>query len=168
MTAARGKTSEAIGLVRNCLADVLASEGWRLQGADNAVSAWNALATPGKLGSIVTLWTGETIVEQAEASLVTDLAFSVWICARRHEQDNGARRQAQAADDLAASEAHDRIKAALLGLDVSPVGAGPQDIRPVYQGSSQLSTPDGIPIDGIEQRWAIRIAAQGATAQVEG
>lgn len=163
-----GKTSAAIGLVRERLAAVLAEEGWKLQGADNAVSAWNALATPGKLGTIVALWTGETVVEQAEESLVTDLAFSVWIAARRHEQDNGTRRQAQEAGDLAASEAHDRIKAALLALDVSEVGAGPQDIRPVYQGSGQLSTPDGLPIDGIEQRWAVRIAAAGEAPGAEG
>ena len=119
-----GKTSAAIGLVRERLAAVLAEEGWKLQGADNAVSAWNALATPGKLGTIVALWTGETVVEQEEESLVTDLAFSVWIAARRHEQDNGTRRQAQEVGDLAASEAHDRIKAALLALDVSEVGRG--------------------------------------------
>lgn len=155
-----GITSTAIGLVRGCLAAVLEGEGWRLQGADTALSAWNALAAPGKLGTIVAVWNGDTPVEQVEGSLVTDCAFSVWIVGRRHEQDNGTRRQAQGDDDLAVSEVHDRIKTALLGLDISSVGAGDQDTRPVYQGASQLSTPDGLPIDGIEQRWSVRIAAQ--------
>lgn len=153
------KTSAAIGAVRDALAEAFAADGWKLQGADSPFSAWNSLATPGKLGTIVAVWTGETPVEQVAESLVVDLAFSVWICARRHEVDNAARRQAQSPSDLALSEAHDRAKAVLLGLDISAIGAGAQDVRPVYQGCSQLATPDGLPVDGIEQRWAVRLAA---------
>ena len=97
------KTSTAIHAVRDCLAAALSAEGWKLQGADSALSAWNALATPGKLGTIVAVWTGETPVEQVADSLVNDLAFSVWIVGRRHEVDNAARRQAQSAADLAVS-----------------------------------------------------------------
>ena len=154
------KTSTAINAVRDCLQAAFGADGWKLQGADSALSAWNALATPGRLGTIVAVWTGETPVEQAADSLVADLAFSVWILGRRHEQDNAARRQAQSPADLAVSEAHDRAKAALLALDMSALGAGPQDVCPVYQGCSQLATPDGLPLDGIEQRWTVRMGAE--------
>lgn len=154
----QGSISLAFNAIRDAIEPLLQEWKWTLQRTDNAFSAWNALAAPNSSGCVVMFAGSDRVVAQSQRALVVDVTVSMFVMARRHLLDNGTARQSERPGDLSLMEVNNKIKFAMLGLTL-PADAipNPHDAVPRYVGFTQLSLPDGSPLDGIEQQWQLRL-----------
>lgn len=150
-----GAASAAITYIRTELAQVFEAAGWELLTADSKFAAWNILFTAGNSGVGIIGWNGDSKVSQAGASLVINLKLSITISGRRHLQDPALGKLARTdADRGRLMEVHDRVKGAMLGLSMpSEIIAEAIGAIPVYSVSVPVFSPEGIPLDAIEQTW---------------
>lgn len=159
-----GSTSSILNAIRDAVRAAVAPLAWKVSSTDNALSVYTALAEPCDKGTCVILWRGEGVQQQAYRSLVARAQFSVYLRARRHLLDPGAKLASQTEGDYRLLEAHDRVKAALLTL-VLPSSSIPntrQNDNLAYEGSAPVQTDKGFPSDILEQRWAAMAREQFA------
>ena len=155
-----GTIIPAIQHVRGVLETVLAPFKWSVLTAENPFQKWNILAATRKTGYCVVSWKSDSTVDQATRALVIRAKIAITICGRI-DLDNPATGKLAVANDPNAPalfEIHDRIKGAMLATSLPEAGKAEVGAEiPLYGGSAQLTTPDGFPLDAIEQTWEVEL-----------
>ena len=156
----QGAITSAIQHVRMSLESVLDPYKWPLLTADNPFQKWNILAATRRTGFGIVSWKSDSVVAQAGRSLVVKARLTVTLCARIDLAAPAVGKIVQQSDGTAPAlfEIHDRVKGAMLALTM-PDAIVPEPGAEValYAGSQPLATPDGFPLDGIEQTWEIEL-----------
>ncbi len=167
-TRRQGSSSLALAAVRQALAPVLAEVEWELLEADSRFSAWNILAAPGNGGIGIILTDGESVQQQAQRSLVTNLSVVVVLAGRKHLLDPAAARIAARSNGAGLEDVADRVKGAMLSMSL-PANTipNPACAVPNYAGRTELVTPDGIPLDGCELRFSLMLAERFSPENVD-
>lgn len=155
-----GAIAAAIQHVRTSLEAALAPYKWPLLTAENPFQKWNILAATRRTGFGIVSWKSDSAVGQAGRSLVVKARLTVTLCARMDTAAPAVGKLVQQADGAAPAlfEIHDRVKGAMLAMTM-PDAIVPEPGAEVamYAGSQPLTTPDGFPLDGIEQTWEIEL-----------
>jgi hypothetical protein len=155
-----GAITAAIQHIRTSLEAVLAPYKWPLLTAENPFQKWNILSATRSTGFGIVSWKSDAPVAQHRGSLVIKARLAITLCARVDLSDPalGKVRQPNAGTAPALFEIHDRVKGAMLALAMPPeIVAEPGAEVPVYGGSLPLTTPDGMPLDAIEQTWEVEL-----------
>lgn len=143
--------------VRAVLADILTPFGWEVSTADTPFQKFHALAADGDKGHCVVSWKGDTPLGQANRTLVIKASIAVTLAARG-DLFNPALGKLQG-DGARLFEIHDRVKGAMLAMSLPEVSVPePGAEVALYGGSVPLVSPDGIPLDAIEQTWEVELA----------
>lgn len=156
-----GAITEAIQHVRTTLEAALAPYKWPLLTAENPFQKWNILAATRRTGFGIVSWKSDSAVAQAGRSLVVKVRLAVTLCARMDTSAPAVGKLVQKADGAAPAlfDVHDRVKGAMLAITMpDAIVPEPGAEIAIYGGSQPLTTPDGIPLDGIEQTWEIELA----------
>lgn len=156
----RGAISQAIQYLRSSLEAVLGPYKWALLTADNPFQKWNILAAPLNTGFCIVSWKSDSPVSQSQRSLVVKAKLAITICARASLSDSATHKLPGSSDggDPRLFEIHDRVKGAMLAITMpSEVVPEPGAEIPIYGGSAPLTTPDGMPLDAIEQTWEVEL-----------
>lgn len=157
---ANGSIAAAIQHVRTTLEAALAEYKWPLLTAENPFQKWNILAATRRTGFAVVSWKSDSAVAQAGRSLVVKARLAITLCARMDVAAPAVGKIVQQADGTAPAlfEIHDRVKGAMLAMTL-PTSVVPEAGAEVamYAGSQPLTTPDGFPLDGIEQSWDVEL-----------
>lgn len=151
-----GATTLAIQYVRTVVEAVLTTYKWTLATADNPFQVWNALLTPRQSGIAVISWKSDSVVSQSQDSLVIRARLAITLCARAELADQATMRLQSRGESAEPRlfQIHDRIKGAMLAARLpSTVYPNAAQTYLQYAGSQALTSPDGIPLDGIEQIW---------------
>ena len=151
-----GSTTIAMLYLRGVLDAALDGYGWTLLTADTPFQAWNALFAPRRSGIAVVSWKSDSVVSQSQDSLVIRARLAITICARAELADQATMKLQSRGEstDPRLFEIHDRIKGAMLHARLpSTVYPNAANTYIMYAGSTALTSPDGIPLDGIEQTW---------------
>lgn len=155
-----GAITAAIQHVRTSLETALAPYKWPLLSAENPFQKWNILAATRRTGFGIVSWKADSAVAQAGRSLVVKARIVVTLCARMDVSAPALGKIVQQADQTAPAlfEIHDRVKGAMLAMTM-PEAIVPEPGAEVatYAGSQSLTTPDGLPLDGVEQTWEIEL-----------
>jgi len=151
-----GTTTLAMLYVRGVVETALDTYKWTLATADNPFQAWNVLMAPRNSGVAVISWKSDSVVSQSQDSLVIRARLAITICARAELADQATMKLQSRGEstDPRLFEIHDRIKGAMLHARLpSTVYPNAANTYIMYAGSTALTSPDGIPLDGIEQTW---------------
>lgn len=152
----KGSITETIMAVRATLEATLADAGWRVLTAETPFHKWNILYSNRAAGICVVSWKSDSSENQAGHDLITRPRISVTIAARILLGDHALGQLANQVshDRPALLEMHDRVKGALLTMEI-PMSARANDVEKTlyYSGATTLNTPDGFPVDAIEQTW---------------
>lgn len=155
-----GAITAAIQHVRDSLEAVLSPYKWALLTAENPFQKWNILAATRSTGFCVVSWKSDAPLAQSSQSLVIRAKLAITICARMDFADvaTGKLRQPSGGTGPALFEIHDRVKGKMLSLSM-PAAGRPQAQSEflIYGGSVPLTTPDGFPLDAIEQTWDVEL-----------
>lgn len=156
----RGAITAAVQYLRTSLDAVLDPYKWPLLTAENPFQKWNILAATRSTGFGIVSWKADSALAQAGRSLVVRARIAVTLCARMDVAAPALGKIVQQADGTAPAlfEIHDRVKGAMLAITM-PDAIVPEPGAEVilYVGSQSLTTPDGLPLDGIEQTWEIEL-----------
>jgi len=154
----QGAITAAIQHVRTTLEAALATYKWPLLTAENPFQKWNILAATRSTGFGIVSWKSDSGVAQAGRSLVVRAKLAVTLCARMDAANPATAKLANATGAPALMEIHDRVKGAMLAMTMPPavVPEAGAEVA-IYGGSQPLTTPDGFPLDGIEQTWEIEL-----------
>lgn len=156
----RGAITAAIQHVRASLEAALDKYKWPLLTAENPFQKWNILAATRRTGFGIVSWKSESAVAQAGRSLVVRARIVVTLCARMDTAAPAGGKIVQQADGTAPAlfEIHDRVKGAMLAMTMPPaVVPEPGAEVAMYAGSQPLTTPDGFPLDAVEQTWEVEL-----------
>lgn len=156
----RGAITAAIQHIRFVLAESLSPYKWPLLTAENPFQKWNILAATRSTGFAIVSWKADSPVDQATRALVIRAKISVTLCRRMDIDNPAAGKLVQQSGGTAPAllEMNDRVKGAMLALTMpSAIVPEPGAEVPIYGGSVSLTTPDGMPLDAIEQTWEIEL-----------
>lgn len=155
----KGALTKAILHIRDKLAIACSEYKWKLLAAENPFQKWNIIATTPITGFIIVSWKSDVALSQAGRSLVVKANLAITLCARQNiSSPSTSKIVSPDPASPALMEIHDRIKGVMLTLTL-PDEIVPESGAevPIYGGSVPLTTPDGLPLDGIEQTWEIEL-----------
>ena len=151
-----GAITPILLFIRDALSTIISPLGWDLSTAETPFWKFHALAKSGNGGKCIVSWNGDQPIDQAVRAIVIRASIVITITATKDLFSPAPARLET--DSARLYQVHDRIKGAMLNLSL-PEATVPEPGAevPVYAGSAPLVSPDGVPLDAIEQTWSVAL-----------